>query len=156
MPRARTTFDQLSTGEVAERAGVAVSAVHFYEANGLITSTRTASDRRRYSRDTLRRIAFIRASQRVGISLGEIREALDALPDQRTPTPSDWARLSRRWRTRLDERIDQLERLRDDLAKCIGCGCLSFQTCRLANPWDELSKEGPGPRRLIPGSARPD
>ena len=91
----------------------------------------------------------------MGISLSEIREALDSLPEKRTPTPADWAKLSNRWRSHLDERIDQLERLRDDLAKCIGCGCLSFQTCRLANPWDAMSKEGPGPRRLIPGSPRP-
>lgn len=155
MRRAQTTFHELSVGEVAERSGLAVSALHFYEANGLISSTRTAGNQRRYQRDTLRRVAFIRASQRVGIPLADIREALEGLPRQRTPTADDWAELSTRWRARLDESIEQLVRLRDDLDKCIGCGCLSLTTCQLTNPLDALSQEGPGARRLLPGSPRP-
>ena len=139
----------LTPGEVSARAGVAVSALHFYEREGLITSARTAGNQRRYRRDVLRRIGFIRVSQRVGIPLAEIREALASLPESRTPTKADWARLSRRWRTRLDERIRQLERLRDDLDGCIGCGCLSLRSCVLHNPHDELGEAGAtGPVRL--------
>lgn len=155
MPRPRTSFNELSVGQVADRSGIAVSALHFYEANGLISSTRTEGNQRRYARDTLRRVAFIRASQRVGIPLADIRDALDRLPSRRTPTPEDWAELSERWRVRLDEGIDQLIRLRDDLTKCIGCGCLSLTTCQLTNRFDAMSAEGPGARRLIPGSPRP-
>jgi len=155
MARAKTSFNALSVGQIAARSGVAVSALHFYEAQGLITSTRTAGNQRRYARDTLRRIAFVRASQRVGIPLAEIRQALDGLPRERTPTRRDWADLSTIWRARLDDRIDQLLRLRDDLTECIGCGCLSLRTCHLANPHDVMSEEGPGPRRLLTGSARP-
>jgi MerR family transcriptional regulator, redox-sensitive transcriptional activator SoxR len=139
---------ELTVGEVATRSGVAVSALHFYERNGLISSTRTAGNQRRYTRDTLRRVAFIRASQRVGIPLAKIREALDRLPYERTPTRRDWARLSAAWRAELDTRIAQLQALRDDLTDCIGCGCLSLRTCRLANPSDMLADEGPGARRL--------
>jgi MerR family redox-sensitive transcriptional activator SoxR len=155
MPRSRTSFNELSVGQVAQRSGLAVSTLHFYEANGLIVSTRNSGNQRRYRRETLRRVAFIRASQRVGIPLADIREALDRLPDQRTPTPEDWQDLSNAWSDRLDERIEQLIRLREDLTKCIGCGCLSFATCRLANPYDVMSSEGPGARRLVTGSARP-
>ncbi len=140
----------LTPGEVARRAGVAVSALHFYEREGLITATRTAGNQRRYERSVLRRVAFVRVSQRVGISLTEIREALATLPDDRVPTKADWTRLSRRWRTALDERISALERLRDDLDGCIGCGCLSLRSCTLYNPDDTLAQEGPGPRRLRP------
>lgn len=154
MPRARTSFTELSVGEVAERSGLAVSTIHFYEANGLITSTRTAGNQRRFEREALRRIAFIRASQRVGIPLAEIRDALDGLPKQRTPTPEDWAELSEGWRARLDEGIDQLVRLRDDLTHCIGCGCLSFTACALSNNADALAAEGAGARRLLPGTPR--
>jgi MerR family redox-sensitive transcriptional activator SoxR len=148
MPRARTTFHELTVGQVAERSGVAVSALHFYERKGLIRSTRTASNQRRYSRDTLRRVAFIRASQHVGISLTAIREAVDRLPSERTPTRDDWARLSAAWRTELDARIAQLQALRDDLTECIGCGCLSLRTCHLTNPRDVLGRQGPGAHRL--------
>ena len=156
MPRAETTFHELTVGRVAERSGVSVSALHFYEANGLITSARSAGNQRRYSRDTLRRVAFIRASQRVGIPLADIRQALDGLPQARTPNAEDWSRLAERWRERLDENIDQLIRLREDLASCIGCGCLSMTACRLTNNKDRLSSEGPGARRLMPGTPRAD
>ncbi|MGC4756535.1 redox-sensitive transcriptional activator SoxR [Micromonospora trifolii] len=149
MPRPRTTFHELTVGQVADRSGVAISALHFYERKGLIRSTRTVSNQRRYSRDTLRRVAFIRASQHVGISLTAIREALDQLPSERTPTPDDWARLSAAWRTELDARIAQLQALRDDLSDCIGCGCLSLRACHLTNPRDVLGREGSGPRRLL-------
>ena len=127
---------------------MAVSALHFYEAQGLISSRRTAGNQRRYQRDMLRRVAFIRGSQRVGIPLNRIKEALECLPEGRTPTRRDWARLSVAWRDDLDERINQLQRLRDQLTGCIGCGCLSLQLCRLMNPDDVLGSEGPGPRNL--------
>ncbi|RKS08655.1 MerR family redox-sensitive transcriptional activator SoxR [Nocardiopsis sp. Huas11] len=140
---------ELTVGQVAERAGVAVSALHFYERQGLIHSRRTAGNQRRYRRDTLRRVSFIRISQRVGLPLARIRQALDALPDNRTPTPRDWARVSEQWRDELDTRIAQLIRLRDDLTDCIGCGCLSLDTCTLSNPDDELAASGTGPRRLM-------
>jgi MerR family transcriptional regulator, redox-sensitive transcriptional activator SoxR len=130
---------------------VTVSALHFYEAMGLISARRTAGNQRRYPRVTLRRVAFIRASQRLGIPLAKIKRALDTLPAGRTPTPADWARLSAAWRQDLDDRIAELEGLRDRLAGCIGCGCLSLTDCELANPDDVLSKQGPGPRTLHPG-----
>ncbi|MFC4591073.1 redox-sensitive transcriptional activator SoxR [Sphaerisporangium corydalis] len=155
MPRARTMFHELTVGQVAERSGVAVSALHFYERHGLITSSRTAGNQRRYARDTLRRVAFIRASQRVGIPLAKIRAALDELPHERTPTRDDWARLSTAWRAELDARITQLQALRDNLTDCIGCGCLSLSTCHLANPLDVLASEGPGARRLMPATPNP-
>jgi len=151
MPRPRTTFHELTVGQVAERSGVAISTLHFYERQGLLRSTRTASNQRRYSRDALRRVAFIRASQHVGISLAVIREALDQLPRERTPTREDWARLSAAWRTELDTRIRHLQALRDDLTDCIGCGCLSLRACHLTNPRDILGREGPGARRLPTG-----
>ncbi|MBQ1079961.1 MULTISPECIES: redox-sensitive transcriptional activator SoxR [unclassified Nocardiopsis] len=140
---------ELTVGQVAERAGVAVSALHFYERQGLIHSRRTTGNQRRYRRDTLRRVSFIRISQRVGIPLARIRDALDQLPENRTPTRSDWAAVSAQWRDELDARITQLVRLRDDLTGCIGCGCLSLNTCVLSNPDDELASTGPGPRRLM-------
>jgi MerR family redox-sensitive transcriptional activator SoxR len=144
-----TTFArELTVGQVAERAGVAVSALHFYEARGLIRSRRTTGNQRRYTRDTLRRIAFIRIAQRVGIPLATIGEALSSLPDGRTPTASDWARLSQAWRAELDLRITRLTQLRDDFTDCIGCGCLSLQQCPLANPADAYGTRGPGPGRL--------
>ena len=139
---------EISVGQLSERSGVAVSALHFYEAKGLIASRRTAGNQRRYPRVTLRRLAFIRASQRLGISLSRIKAALDTLPAGRTPTPADWARLSAAWRQDLDDRIRELEDLRDRLTGCIGCGCLSLVTCLLANPDDTLGREGPGARRL--------
>ncbi|WP_182380284.1 redox-sensitive transcriptional activator SoxR [Nocardioides sp. WS12] len=138
----------LTPGEVARRAGVAVSALHFYEREGLIQAIRTTGNQRRYHRDVLRRIAFVRVSQSVGISLAEIREALASLPEGRTPTKADWARLSRSWRESLDDRISRLERLRDTLDGCIGCGCLSMKSCMLANPGDLLSQYGTGAVRL--------
>ena len=139
---------ELTPGQLAERSGVAISALHFYERQGLIHSRRTSGNQRRYRRETLRRVAFIRASQRVGIPLAEIRAALDTLPDGRTPRRDDWERLSKGWRQDLDRRIEQLTRLRDQLTTCIGCGCLSLETCSLSNPHDELSRLGPGAHRL--------
>ncbi|WP_371942018.1 redox-sensitive transcriptional activator SoxR [Actinomadura chokoriensis] len=151
MTRLEHRVHELTVGQLAERSGVAVSALHFYEAKGLISSRRTAGNQRRFSRDTLRRVSFIKVSQRVGIPLSDIRDALATLPEERTPTVADWARLSETWRSDLDDRIRQLERLRDDLTDCIGCGCLSINKCALANPYDRLGDEGPGPRRLLVG-----
>jgi MerR family transcriptional regulator, redox-sensitive transcriptional activator SoxR len=139
---------ELTIGQLSARSGVALSALRFYEGQGLISSRRTAGNQRRYPRAMLRRVAFIRASQRVGIPLGRIKDALDGLPANRTPTPADWARLSAQWRADLDDRIDQLQRLRDRLVGCIGCGCLSLASCRLVNPDDTLGAEGPGPHNL--------
>lgn len=138
----------LTVGEVAQRSGVAVSALHFYEAKGLIKSLRSGGNQRRYPREVLRRVAVIKVAQRVGVPLASIREALATLPESRTPTGADWARLSARWRRELDDRIAKLTRLRDQLSECIGCGCLSLKRCPLRNPWDELSEEGPGARLL--------
>jgi MerR family redox-sensitive transcriptional activator SoxR len=138
----------LTVGELAERSGVAVSALHFYERKGLITSQRSVGNQRRFQRDALRRVAFIRVSQRVGIPLSDIKAALDSLPAGRTPTKRDWARLSSLWRAELDSRIAALEHLRRDLTGCIGCGCLSLRRCTLQNPQDVLgdSGDGTGPR----------
>jgi MerR family transcriptional regulator, redox-sensitive transcriptional activator SoxR len=149
MSNATAKHPELTPGELSSRAGVAVSALHFYEREGLIESRRTAGNQRRYHRDVLRRVAFIRVSQSLGISLARIRAALDGLPADKVATKADWARLSSRWRTDLDARIDQLERLRDQLDSCIGCGCLSLKSCALYNPGDELSLNGPGARRLV-------
>lgn len=139
----------LTIGEVAARAGLAPSALRFYESEGLIDSARSGGGQRRFHREMLRRIAFVRVAQRVGLTLDEIRQALAALPAGRTPTPADWAMLSRSWRPRLDEQIATLERLRDRLTSCIGCGCLSFKACALYNPEDAASALGPGPRYLL-------
>ncbi|MEJ5946134.1 redox-sensitive transcriptional activator SoxR [Pseudokineococcus basanitobsidens] len=144
----------LTPGEVAARAGVRVSALHFYEREGLVTSTRTAGNQRRYARDVLRRLALVRLAQRVGIPLARVREELDLLPGGRTPTAQDWARLSAAWRDELDERIVRLQQLRDDFTGCIGCGCLSLDACGLANPGDVLGGGGPGARRLLDPSGR--
>lgn len=141
---------QLTIGELSARSGVAPSGLRFYEQRGLIAATRTEGNQRRYGRDMLRRVAFIIAAQRVGASLSEIRTTLTALPPDRTPTATDWARLSRSWRGRLNERIAELEGLRDRLTSCIGCGCLSLQRCRLLNPEDDAARRGPGPRLLLP------
>lgn len=149
MSNATSKHPELTPGELSTRAGVAVSALHFYEREGLIESRRTTGNQRRYHRDVLRRVAFIRVSQSLGISLARIREALDGLPADKIPTKADWARLSSHWRSDLDDRIDQLERLRDQLDGCIGCGCLSLKSCALYNPDDELGLNGPGPRRLL-------
>lgn len=143
------TSHELTVGQLATRSGVAVSALHFYESQGLIRSRRTEGNQRRYTRDMLRRVAFIRVAQSVGISLSRIQEALRLLPNSRTPTEDDWARLSREWRVELDERIEWLQGLRDKLTDCIGCGCLSLERCRLVNPRDKLGKEGAGPRRVF-------
>lgn len=140
---------EFSVGQLAARSGVAVSALHFYERQGLIHSRRTSGNQRRYTRDTLRRVAFIRVSHRVGIPLATIRAALDTLPDGRTPTQRDWGRLSQFWHTDLTHRIDELTRLRDNLTDCMGCGCLSLASCALANPGDNLAEAGVGPRRLF-------
>lgn len=148
--------DLLTIGQVAARSGIAVSALHFYEREGLIFSIRSAGNQRRYARDVLRRLAFIRASQRAGIPLADIREALDELPLKRTPKEPDWAKVASRWLSVLSEQIDYLERIRDDLWTCIGCGCLSFDRCALVNPDDAMSVEGAGPRRLLPGTPRPE
>ena len=141
--------DLLTIGEVADRVGVAPSALRFYESRGLISSARTPGGQRRYPREVLRRVAFIRVAQRVGLSLEEIGEALGRLPAGRTPDRRDWARLSRAWRPRLDEQIALLERLRDSLESCIGCGCLSLSACRLYNPGDRAAALGDGPRYLL-------
>jgi MerR family redox-sensitive transcriptional activator SoxR len=142
-------IDELTVGQLAERAGVAVTALHFYERKGLIHSRRTPGNQRRYPRHTLRRVAFIRVAHRVGIPLRMVREALDLLPDGRTPTREDWTELSTAWQAELDVRIEQLVRLRDRLSDCIGCGCLSLDRCLLRNPDDRLGDEGAGPRRLL-------
>jgi len=140
----------LSVGEVAKRSGVSVSALHFYESKGLIRSWRTSGNQRRFPREVLRRVAVIKVAQRCGIPLKSIRDALSTLPEGRAPTAADWRRLSSRWHKELDERIARLRGLRDQLTGCIGCGCLSIDSCPLRNPWDVLAEEGPGPRLLDP------
>lgn len=144
-PRATLTIGQLS-----QRSGVATSALRYYEDLGLIGSERSAGNQRRYPRHMLRRVAFVRSAQRVGLTLDEIGEALATLPSGRTPTKADWSRLSRSWRPRIDAQIERLERLRDKLDSCIGCGCLSLRTCALNNPGDEISPRGPGAVYLEP------
>jgi len=139
----------LTVGEVAARAGVATSALRFYEANDLIRSERNEAGHRRYRADALRRVSFIKVAQRVGLSLGEIRAALDSLPAGRTPNRRDWARLASSWRPVIDERIALLEALKDKLDGCIGCGCLSLDTCALYNPSDMAADRGTGPRFLL-------
>jgi MerR family redox-sensitive transcriptional activator SoxR len=143
----------LSIGEVAERTGVAVSALRFYEAQRLIASTRSGGGQRRFRREVLRRIAFIRIAQQIGLSLEEIADALASLPGERTPTVADWTRVSRAWRSQLDARIRMLELVRDELTSCIGCGCLSLHTCRLYNPDDRARVLGQGPRYLLGDAA---
>ncbi|WP_457320245.1 redox-sensitive transcriptional activator SoxR [Stenotrophomonas sp. P5_B8] len=138
---------ELSVGEVAKRSGVAVSALHFYERKGLIRSLRTAGNQRRFARDVLRRLAVIRVAQRVGMPLEAVATAFAALPENKTPTKAEWARMSALWRSELDQRIAQLLLLRDQLTDCIGCGCLSLKRCRLTNPEDALGDQGDGPRR---------
>lgn len=140
---------ELTVGQLAARSGASVSALHFYERQNLIVSTRTAGNQRRYRRDALRRVALIRIAQRVGIPLARVAAALAELPDGRTPTRHDWEELSRRWQAELDERIRQLQQLRDDFADCVGCGCLSIDRCLLVNPNDVLQRHGPGPQRLL-------
>lgn len=145
--------DPISISALALRAGVKASALRFYEDEGLIQSQRSAGGQRQYAKEVLRRVAFIRAAQSVGLSLGEIRDALAGLPDQRTPTQADWTRLSRSWQPLLQARIDALTQLRDQLDACIGCGCLSLKKCKLYNPEDGAQKLGAGPRYLLGNKA---
>ena len=151
----RHRTDLLTIGEPAERSGVAPSALRYYETQGLIRSTRTTGNQRRYQRSTLRRLAFIRSAQRVGLSLEEITDALDTLPGGRAPTTADWTRLSASWRGRINEQIERLERLRDRLDSCIGCGCLSLNRCSLSNPDDVVRTRGPGAVYLEQGGTTP-
>lgn len=144
----------LTIGQVAERSGVATSALRFYEARGLITSERNSSGHRRYPRPVIRRVAFIVFAQKIGLSLDEIRAELEKLPEHRAPTRKDWAQLSASWTSRIDERIAELERLKSGLTECIGCGCLSLDRCKLANPGDRAGQRGAGPRYWI-GDPRP-
>ncbi|MEV7559410.1 redox-sensitive transcriptional activator SoxR [Streptomyces sp. NPDC048331] len=146
MPQIPEKIHELTVGQLSARSGAAVSALHFYEAKGLISSRRTSGNQRRFTRDALRRVAFVRAAQRVGIPLASIRDALAQLPEERTPTREDWARLSEAWRAELDERITRLGRLRDHLTDCIGCGCLSMETCALSNPDDAFGERLTGSR----------
>jgi MerR family redox-sensitive transcriptional activator SoxR len=148
------TTDLLTVSQVAERSGFAPSALRFYEREGLVHATRTSGNQRRFPRNVLRRLAFIRAARNVGLSLDEVAAALATLPERRTPTRADWARLSRGWRHRLDEQIAALERLRDGLDSCIGCGCLSLKTCAMQNPADMASARGPG-AAYLPTPLRP-
>ncbi|WIO74271.1 redox-sensitive transcriptional activator SoxR [Porticoccaceae bacterium LTM1] len=134
-----------TVGRVANRCGVKISTLHFYEQKGLIQSTRNAGNQRRYKPDVLRRVSVIKAAQKMGISLASIKEAFESLPDERTPTVKDWAKLSRHWQAELNERIAYLERLRDSLTGCIGCGCLSLSKCPIYNSEDRLAEKGSGP-----------
>lgn len=143
----------LSIGDVVDRTGVTASALRFYERRSLIHAARTEGGQRRYRRDVLRRVAFIRVAQRVGLTLEDISDALAVLPDRRTPQVADWERLSRAWRDRLDERITLMQALRDELSSCIGCGCLSLKACSLYNPSDAAARLGPGPRYMLGDSA---
>ena len=144
------TKDLLTIGEVARRSGFPQSALRYYEREGLVSTTRTTGGQRRYERSVLRRLAFIRAARTVGVGLDEVRAGLDQLPAGRTPNRADWTRLSRSWRSRLDEQIDALVALRDGLDSCIGCGCLSLQRCQLYNSGDRMAAAGPGARLLPP------
>ncbi|MGW7314809.1 redox-sensitive transcriptional activator SoxR [Streptomyces sp. NPDC054854] len=146
MPQIPEKVHELTVGQLSARSGVAVSALHFYETKGLISSRRTSGNQRRYTRDALRRVAFVRAAQRVGIPLADIGEALSQLPEGRTPNREDWALLSEAWRSELDQRIAQLSDLRDRLTDCIGCGCLSMKTCALSNPDDVFGDRMTGSR----------
>jgi MerR family redox-sensitive transcriptional activator SoxR len=140
--------DLLTVGEVSQRSGFAPSALRFYEREGLLSASRTSGGQRRYERHVLRRLAFIRAARNIGLSLEEVRASLASLPGGRTPTVADWTKVSRSWRSRLDEEIAALQAIRDGLDGCIGCGCLSLKRCRIYNPEDQLSQSGPGAGRL--------
>ncbi|AUG76578.1 transcriptional regulator [Kitasatospora sp. MMS16-BH015] len=141
--------DQLTIGQLAERSGLATSALRYYESLGLIHAERTAGGQRRYSRATLRRVAFVRAAQRVGLSLDEARAALDQLPTDRAPSTAEWAEVATPWQTRIDQQIAELERLKQKLTGCIGCGCLSLTRCALYNPEDGAAAAGAGARFLL-------
>jgi MerR family transcriptional regulator, redox-sensitive transcriptional activator SoxR len=145
----KSSEELLPIGVVAERTGVAPSALRYYEREGLVRAVRSPGGARRYAREVLRRVAFIRVAQRIGLSLEEIKAALASLPAERTPNKADWERLSRSWRPRIDEQIDVLERLRDELSSCIGCGCLSLRACALYNQGDAAAALGSGPRYLL-------
>ena len=145
--------DVLTVGQVADRCGVAPSAVRYYDDEGLIVSTRTSGRQRRFNRETIRRISFILAAQRVGRPLAEVRETLDGLPRNQTPSQADWSRVSTNWRERLDDQIDALTQLRDRLDECIGCGCLSLDRCAIYNPEDKAVSLGKGARFLLGDSA---
>lgn len=149
------TRDELTVQEVSRRSGFAPSALRYYEAQGLVTATRTGGGQRRFERNVLRRLAFIRAAANIGLSLEEVREEMSRLPENRTPTKADWQRISRHWRVRLDHQIEALERLRDGLDSCIGCGCLSLRRCAFSNPNDAAaqSDEAPG-AAYLPGVLR--
>lgn len=147
--------DRMSVGEVADRSGFAASALRYYEAEGLIQATRSPGGRRQFERNVLRRLSFIRAASNIGLTLDEVRTELDQLPSGRTPTRADWQRISRHWRRRLDDQITALERLRDGLDSCIGCGCLSLQRCHMSNPGDVMAtSEGAPGAALLPGLLR--
>jgi MerR family redox-sensitive transcriptional activator SoxR len=148
------TRDLLTIGELAQRSGMAPSALRYYEELGLITSTRTSSGQRRFERGVLRRLAFVRAARSVGLTLDEIAAALATLPDGRTPTRADWIRLSRGWQARLDEQITALQALRDGLGTCIGCGCLSLRRCALSNPQDDAGAYGAAGAAYLPPALR--
>ena len=147
--------DLLTVGEIARRSGFAESAVRYYEGLGLLVATRTSGGQRRFERGTLRRLAFIRAARNIGLSLDEVAAALASLPAKRTPTRSDWAKLSRGWQRRLDDQIEALKALRDGLDSCIGCGCLSLDRCAISNPADSARADGPG-AVYLPGRLRRD
>ncbi|MEA3054882.1 MAG: MerR family transcriptional regulator, redox-sensitive transcriptional activator SoxR [Actinomycetota bacterium] len=142
-------MELLTIGEVAERTGVAPSALRFYESKGLIASERSDGNQRRFHRDMLRRVSFVKVAQNVGLSLDDIADALATLPGARTPTKEDWSKLSRSWGPILDQQIAVLQRLRAKLDGCIGCGCLSMRTCHLYNPDDAAAALGPGPRWVL-------
>ncbi|MFE0027271.1 redox-sensitive transcriptional activator SoxR [Amycolatopsis sp. NPDC059021] len=140
---------ELTVGQLARRSGVSVSALHFYERQGLITSRRTSGNQRRYRREALRRVALVKIAHHVGIPLAEVRDALELLPENRVPTRRDWERLAEHWNARLTARIHRLTQIRDRFTDCVGCGCLSIDRCRSVNPDDVLATEGCGPRRLL-------
>jgi MerR family redox-sensitive transcriptional activator SoxR len=148
MPQLDAQIVWLTPGQVSQRAGVAVSALHYYERIGLISSRRTSTNHREYRRDTLRIIAFIRTAQRLGVPLRKVKEALDRFPEGQVATARDWARISRRWHDDLTDRIEEMTALRDSFATCIGCGCLSLTSCPYSNPDDVLGRQGAGPRRF--------
>lgn len=145
-----STDEEMTIGEAARRGGLATSSLRFYEEQGLITSRRTAGGQRRYSRDVLRRVAFIRAAQSVGLRLSEIRESLDDLPAHRAPTREEWEHFATLWRPRLEQQIAVLEAIRDKLSACIGCGCQTLDACEVFNPGDRAAERGPGPQYLLP------
>lgn len=147
--------NELTIGEVSRRTGVPASALRYYESEGLIHATRSESGQRRFTRATIRRVSFVRVAQQLGRSLSEIKDALDSLPDSRTPTEEDWARLSAAWRDSLNQQIGMLERLRDRLDGCIGCGCLSLNKCRMLNPSDQAARRGSGPRFILESAEAP-